>query len=45
MISFKNPHSHRKPGLSDIVVAQDQVLFACHLLRIVDAAKARLKAP
>jgi len=39
--SFKNPHSHRVPGTNDIRVAQDQVLLASHLLRIVDAAKDR----
>jgi uncharacterized protein (TIGR02391 family) len=42
--AFKNPHSHRVLGTSDIRVAQDQVLLASQLLRIIDAAKDRLKA-
>jgi uncharacterized protein (TIGR02391 family) len=39
--AFKNPHSHRKVTIEDMRVALDQVLLASHLLRIVDAVKAR----
>jgi uncharacterized protein (TIGR02391 family) len=42
--AFKNPHSHRVPGTSDIRVTQDRVLLASQLLQIVDAAKARLNS-
>jgi uncharacterized protein (TIGR02391 family) len=39
--AFKNPHSHRKVRIEDVRVAQDQLLLASQLLRIVDAAKNR----
>jgi uncharacterized protein (TIGR02391 family) len=42
--AYKNPHSHRKVTIEDMRVALDQVLFASHLLRIVDEAEARLRA-
>jgi Protein of unknown function (Hypoth_ymh) len=40
--ALKNPHSHRKVTIDAMHVAMDQVLLASHLLRIVDAATARL---
>jgi uncharacterized protein (TIGR02391 family) len=37
--SYKNPHSHRTVSLTDVREAQEQVMLASHLLRIVDARK------
>lgn len=37
--SYKNPHSHRTVSLSDTREAQEMVMLATHLLRIVDARK------
>jgi hypothetical protein len=34
--SYKNPHSHRTKSLTDLRDAQEPVLLATHLLRIVD---------
>jgi uncharacterized protein (TIGR02391 family) len=39
--AYKNPHSHRKPVVTDPTIAVDRLLFACHLLRIVDTAEKR----
>lgn len=42
--SYKNPHSHRTVTIADSREAQEMVMLASHLLRIVDARKSMNRA-
>ncbi|MBN3797218.1 TIGR02391 family protein [Burkholderia sp. Ac-20392] len=37
--SYKNPHSHRTVSISDATEAQEMVVLASHLLRIIDSRR------
>jgi uncharacterized protein (TIGR02391 family) len=39
--SYKNPHSHRTVNIQEVVEAQEMVVLASHLLRIVETRRAQ----
>lgn len=39
--SYKNPHSHRTVTINDHTEAQEMVMLASHLLRIIDSRRSR----
>jgi len=43
--SYKNPHSHRTVSLTENREAQEMVMLASHLLRIVDSRRLRQQSP
>lgn len=42
--TYKNPSSHRNVGMSDAEAAAEILVFASHLMRLVDLARSRIAA-